>query len=81
MSETFCKRVAASVRAEADGRVITEVLVSQISFLYLDGFPESWDDLDLFPSLERIRIPQQALLDGGSLPEGDYIIELGGGLP
>ena len=73
--------IAASVRAEADGGVITEDLVSQVSFLSLDGIPENWDDLGLLPSLERIRIPQQALLEGGSLPEGDYIIELGGGMP
>ena len=73
--------IAASVRTAAAGGIITEDLVSQVSFLYLDGIPESWDDLHLLPSLERIRIPQQALLEGGSLPEGDYIIELGGGTP
>ena len=41
--------------------------------------PESWDDLALLPALERIELPQQALLEGGALPEGDYVIELSGG--
>ena len=45
----------------------------------LSGMPESWDDLALLPSLEEIRIPQEALLGGEPLPEGEYTIILTGG--
>ena len=45
----------------------------------LSGMPESWDDLTLLPALEEIRIPQEALLGGAPLPEGEYTIILTGG--
>ena len=41
--------------------------------------PENWEDLAQLPGLERIIIPQQYVLDGCPLPEGNYTIELSGG--
>ncbi len=68
----------AAVR-EAVGSPNTEEAVDSITYLMISDLPESWEELSLLPSLERIKISQDALLDGGELPEGDYIIELGGG--
>ena len=72
--------ITAAVRDAAAGGVITEDVLSQITFLRLDRAPESWNDLSLLPSLERIELPQQALVEGAALPEGNYIIELRGGM-
>ncbi len=68
----------AAVR-EAAGSPVTEEAAAGITYLRLTELPESWDELIYLPSLERIEIPQEALLDGGELPEGGYIIELKGG--
>ncbi|MCR4607921.1 MAG: hypothetical protein K5771_09370 [Oscillospiraceae bacterium] len=67
-----------ALRKAANGGVITEELLSQITYLELDGMPESWDDISLLPSLDRISVPQNALLEGGALPDGNYTIELNG---
>ena len=40
---------------------------------------ESPVELEKLPALETIVLPQQALLDAGSLPDGDYTVELTGG--
>ena len=64
---------------KAAGGAVTEERAAEIRVLRLDSLPESWDELALLPALERIEIPQQALLDGGALPEGDYVIALSGG--
>ena len=71
--------IVSAVRKAARGGSITEELANELTELRLDAMPESWDDLSSLPSLERIEIPQQALADGGELPEGDYTIELSGG--
>ncbi len=68
----------AAVR-QAAGGVITEERASELRFLRFRELPESWEELEKLPALERIELPQQALLDGGMLPEGDYVIELSGG--
>ena len=68
-----------AVRNETGGVPLTEELLSQIRFLHLDAIPENWSELELLPSLERIQVPQQAIAEGGSLPDGDYVIELSGG--
>ncbi len=68
-----------AVREEAGGGVITEEFVREMTGLHLETLPGNWDDLSLFPSLERLIIPQQCLAGDGELPEGDYIIELTGG--
>ena len=68
-----------AVRSAAEGGAITEDMVSEISVLRLEGMPKSWADLSLLPNLEKIEIPQNALLSGGELPDGDFVITLTGG--
>lgn len=69
-----------AVQNEAGGSPITEDLLSRIRFLRLESVPASWDELALLPALERIELPQQALVGDVPLPDGNYIIELSGGL-
>ena len=71
--------IVSAVRKAARGGPITEEFANGLIELRLNAMPESWDDLNSLPSLERIEIPQQAIIDGGSLPEGGYTIELSGG--
>ncbi|MBQ6371507.1 MAG: hypothetical protein IJJ22_00090 [Oscillospiraceae bacterium] len=71
--------IHAAVRQAVGSGALTEERLSELSFLRLTELPESWKELELLPALERIVLPQQALLDGGELPEGDYVIELSGG--
>lgn len=71
--------VYTAVKDALGGAVLTEELVSQITILDLDSAPENWEDLAQLPELERIIIPQQCVIDGCSLPEGNYTIELSGG--
>ena len=71
--------IVSAVRKAARGGPITEEFANGLIELRLDAMPESWDDLNSLPSLERIEIPQQTIIDGGSLPEGGYTIELSGG--
>ena len=68
-----------AVRKAAGGGAVTQELVENLKSVDLSGMPESWDDLALLPSLEEIRIPQEALLGGAPLPEGEYTIILTGG--
>ena len=68
-----------AVRKAAGGGAITQELVENLKSVDLSGMPESWDDLTLLPALEEIRIPQEALLGGAPLPEGEYTIILTGG--
>ena len=69
----------AAVRQAVGGGAITEKRACEITVLRFREMPENWEELALLPSLERIELPQRALLDGGELPEGDYVIELSGG--
>ena len=69
----------AAVRQAVGGGAITQEGVSGITSLRLKKLPESWEELSLLPALERIELPQRSLLDGGTLPEGDYVIVLSGG--
>ena len=71
--------VYAAVKEAVGGAALTEELVAQISCLNLDTAPETWEDLTQLPALERIILPQQCVLDGCALPEGNYTIELSGG--
>ena len=71
--------ILAAVRETAQGGPITCELAEQITCLELDSLPENWDDLSLLPALQRIRLPQQALLSDGALPEEGYTVELIGG--
>ena len=69
----------AAVRQAVGGGAITQEGVSGITSLRLKKLPESWEELSLLPALERIELPQRSLLEGGDLPEGDYVIVLSGG--
>ena len=69
----------AAVKQAVGGGVITEEQVHAITALQFEELPNSWEELALLPSLERIALPQQALLDGSEVPAGDYVIELNGG--
>ena len=71
--------VLSAVREAVPGGVITGEAAAAITSLRFGAMPESWEELALLPSLERIVLPQRALLDGGELPEGDYVIELSRG--
>ncbi|MBR3184820.1 MAG: hypothetical protein IKF48_01660 [Oscillospiraceae bacterium] len=68
-----------AVRQAVGGGAITEERANEVSFLRFRELPESWEDLSLLPALERIELPQRSLLDGGELPDGDWIVELSGG--
>lgn len=71
--------IQAAVRQAVGGGAITEERANEVSFLRFRELPESWEELELLPHLQRIELPQLSLLDGGALPEGDWIIELSGG--
>ncbi len=71
--------VISAVRSSIGRKPFTEELLSEVTCISLRSFPETWDDLAMLPGLERIIIPQDLLLEGGPLPEGDYVIELTGG--
>lgn len=68
-----------AVKEAVNGVALTEELVAQITCLNLDSAPESWEDLAQLPALERIILPQQCVLEGCPLPEGNYTVELSGG--
>ena len=70
--------ILSSVRALAQGGPITQELADGVTLLSLDTLPESWDELALLPSLERVALPQDEVLAAEALPEG-YTIELRGG--
>ena len=71
--------ILSAVRNAARGVAITEELVSEITVLRLSGVPESWEELEKFPALTTVTLPQQALLEEGTLPDGDITVELTGG--
>ena len=71
--------ILAAVRDAAHGGTITRELADGVSVLRFDEAPESWEELSLLPSLERIELPQQAVLDGAELPPDGYVVELSGG--
>ena len=68
-----------AVRQAVGGGAITEERANEVSFLRFRELPESWEELELLPHLQRIELPQLSLLDGVELPEGDWVIELSGG--
>lgn len=68
-----------AVREAAGGGAITRAAVNEITFLRLEALPETWKELSLLPGLQRIELPQQALLSGAELPEEDITVVLSGG--
>ena len=71
--------ILSAVRNAARGGAITEDLVSEITVIRLSGMPESWEELEKLPALTTVTLPQQALLEEGTLPDGDITVELTGG--
>ena len=71
--------IRSAVRQAVGGGAITEERANEVSFLRFRELPESWEELELLPHLQRIELPQLSLLDGGELPDGDWIVELSGG--
>ena len=71
--------ILSAVKDAAQGGQITLELADTLTSLRLKELPESWDELTLLPALEQVELPQQALLDGGTLPEGDITVVLRGG--
>lgn len=71
--------IRSAVRQAVGGGAITEEGVSELTFLRFGELPESWEELRLLPRLQRLELPQLSLLDGGALPDGDYVIVLSGG--
>ena len=71
--------ILSAVKASAGGGVITEELVSELTFLPLEDIPENWDELTKLPALKRIALPQTALLGQTEFPELPYTVELSGG--
>lgn len=71
--------ILSAVKASAGGGVVTEELVSELTFLPLEDIPENWDELTKLPALKRIALPQTALLGQTELPELPYTVELSGG--
>ena len=71
--------ILSAVRNAARGGAITEELVSEITVLRLSGMPESWEELEKLPALTTVTLPQQALLEEGTLPDGDITVEQTGG--
>ena len=45
---------------------------------YEYNVPESWEELALFPALERIELPQSAAAQAETLPEGVTVVLKGG---
>lgn len=68
-----------AVRAAVGGAVLTEENTAVIEELRLDGLPADWEDLEKLPGLRRLAIPQEAVLQADSLPEGDFVVVLTGG--
>ncbi len=71
--------ILSAVRDAARGGAITAELADSITVLRLDAVPESWDELELLPALERVSLPQQALTGGAELPPENITVELHGG--
>lgn len=68
-----------AVRAAAGGGVLTPESLQQIQSIRLTQAPESWSDLSLLPTLQRIEITQSAALQAEELPVDAYDIVLYGG--
>ena len=69
--------IAAAARS-AVGGPLTEEALDAVTALSLSGLPESWEELALFPALERIELPQSAAAQAETLPEGVTVVLKGG---
>ena len=68
----------ASAARSAVGGPLTEEALDAVTALSLSGLPERWEELGLFPALERIELPQSAAAEAETLPEGVTVVLKGG---
>ena len=71
--------IRGAVRAAVGGGVLTEENTAAIEELRLDSLPSSWEDLEKLPGLQRIALPQEAVMTAESLPDGNLVVVLTGG--
>ena len=71
--------VREAARIASGSAVLTEESVAAVTELRLESLPDSWEDLEKLPNLERIVLPQEAALEAESLPGEDFVLVLTGG--
>ena len=71
--------VREAARIASGSAVLTEESVAAVTELRLESLPDSWEDLEKLPNLERIVLPQDAVLEAESLPGEDFMLVLTGG--
>ena len=71
--------IRGAVRAAVGGGVLTEENTAAIEELRLDSLPSSWEDLEKLPGLQRIALPQEAVMTAENLPDGNLVVVLTGG--
>ena len=71
--------IRGAVRAAVGGGVLTEENTAAIEELRLESLPSSWEDLEKLPGLQRIALPQEAVMTAESLPDGNLVVVLTGG--
>ena len=71
--------IRGAVRAAVGGGVLTKENTAAIEELRLDSLPSSWEDLEKLPGLQRIALPQEAVMTAESLPDGNLVVVLTGG--
>ncbi|MBR4472889.1 MAG: hypothetical protein IKS55_04550 [Oscillospiraceae bacterium] len=71
--------VREAARIASGSAVLTEESVAAVTELRLESLPDSWEDLEKLPNLERIVLPQDAVLEAESLPGEDFVLVLTGG--
>ena len=71
--------IRGAVRAAVGGGVLTEENTAAIEELRLDSLPSGWEDLEKLPGLQRIALPQEAVMTAESLPDGNLVVVLTGG--
>lgn len=76
ISDTVIRDAA---RAAVGGESLTEENIGAITAIRIEALPESWEELDLFPALERIEMSQTLAMSADTLPEGCTIVLTGGG--
>ncbi len=67
-----------AARSAVDG-ALTEESLAAVTELQLKALPDSWEDLDAFPALEKLILPQSAAAQAEDLPDGEFTVVLTGG--
>ncbi|MBO5556589.1 MAG: hypothetical protein J5927_05340 [Oscillospiraceae bacterium] len=77
----FSDPVIRQAAESALGGTVTAEKAGAITTLTLDRLPDSWEDLSLLPAVERVRLPQTAVMEADALPSGVIIVLTGGEAP